>query len=74
MTDRLKNKVALVTAAGQGIGYNRSAFTTDGNYNITLGATHLGSLIDEFNGSYVMAIAAYNADAKLRRCPECAKS
>jgi soluble lytic murein transglycosylase len=28
---------------------------------VTLGATHLGQLIDEFGGSYVLAIAAYNA-------------
>lgn len=32
-------------------------------YNITLGAKHLESLIKKFDGSYVLAIAAYNAGA-----------
>src|SRR5262249_2041320 len=49
------------TARNNGMDYDRSSLTSDANYNITLGATHLGSLIDEYNGSYVLAIAAYNA-------------
>jgi soluble lytic murein transglycosylase len=34
---------------------------TDGTYNIRLGTAYLQSLIDEFGGSYALAIAAYNA-------------
>ncbi len=35
--------------------------STDGIYNVTLGQAYLDSLISQFNGSYVLAIAAYNA-------------
>src|SRR5262249_27872534 len=60
---QLMPSTARLTANGAGITYERSSLTSDADYNITLGATHLGSLIDNFNGSYVMAIAAYNAAA-----------
>lgn len=33
----------------------------DPQYNLRLGAAYLGRLIDRFGGSYIMAIAAYNA-------------
>src|SRR5690606_39956648 len=37
---------------------------TDPDYNATLGAAHLGDLVEnEFSGSYIMSIAAYNAGA-----------
>ena len=35
--------------------------TMDGQYNITLGRGYLQHLIDDFGGSYALAIAAYNA-------------
>jgi len=35
--------------------------TSDGIYNLTLGRSYLEQLIDEFGGSYALAIAAYNA-------------
>jgi soluble lytic murein transglycosylase len=41
--------------------YTRGALTSDPEYNITLGAAHLGDLVDEWSGSYVLAIASYNA-------------
>lgn len=31
------------------------------DYNMRLGATYLGQMIDNFSGSYVMAVAGYNA-------------
>ena len=31
------------------------------SYNVKLGAAHLGDLIDEYNGSYVLTLVAYNA-------------
>ena len=52
---------AQAQARREGMSYQRAALTTDPNYNMTLGAAHLGDLIDNFNGSYVLAIAAYNA-------------
>jgi soluble lytic murein transglycosylase len=33
----------------------------DPSYNIQIGKTYLGRLIDEFDGSYILALAAYNA-------------
>jgi soluble lytic murein transglycosylase len=35
--------------------------TTDGIYNLTLGRGYLDHLIDDFGGSYALAIGAYNA-------------
>lgn len=37
------------------------ALTADPAYNAMLGAAHLGELIADFNGSYIMTIAGYNA-------------
>lgn len=40
----------------------------DPDYNVRLGSTYLGDMIDNFEGSYVMALAAYNAGpARVRR-------
>lgn len=33
----------------------------DADYNMRLGAFHLGELVDQFSGSYIMAAAGYNA-------------
>jgi len=34
---------------------------SDPSYNMRLGSTYLGSMVDNFSGSYIMAAAAYNA-------------
>ncbi len=52
---------AQLQARRIGMTYQRSALTSDPQYNMTLGASHLADLIDDFGGSYVLAIAAYNA-------------
>jgi soluble lytic murein transglycosylase len=54
---------ARLQAQREGLSYDRAALTSDPEYNVTLGASHLADLIDEFGGSYVLAIAAYNAGA-----------
>ncbi len=41
--------------------FSQKRLTTDIAYNVTLGRAYLGSLIDDFSGSYVLAVAAYNA-------------
>jgi soluble lytic murein transglycosylase len=41
--------------------YDRDALTVDAAYNVRLGSKYLGDLIDQFDGSYIMAIAGYNA-------------
>ena len=35
--------------------------TEDADYNVHLGQTYLSDLVNEFNGSYILALAAYNA-------------
>ena len=52
---------AQAQARREGMSYQRSALTSDPEYNVTLGSAHLADLIDDFGGSYVLAIAAYNA-------------
>ena len=37
-----------------------SKLTADPHYNITLGSSYLQQMIEEYNGSYILAIAAYN--------------
>ncbi|MBV9016439.1 MAG: lytic transglycosylase domain-containing protein [Alphaproteobacteria bacterium] len=41
--------------------YSLDRLTADGVYNLTLGRSYVENLIDEFGGSYPLAIAAYNA-------------
>jgi soluble lytic murein transglycosylase len=41
--------------------YSIDRLTSDGVYNITLGRTYIERLLDDFGGSYALAIAAYNA-------------
>ncbi len=41
--------------------FSQSRLTTDLAYNVTLGRAYLDSLVDNFSGSYVLAVAAYNA-------------
>jgi len=52
---------ARATAKSLGLSYQQSRMTRDASYNATLGAAHLKELIDQFNGSYVLTFAAYNA-------------
>jgi soluble lytic murein transglycosylase len=47
-------------AARAGIHY-RDAMLDDPDYNMRLGSGFLGDLVSEFDGSYLMATAAYNA-------------
>ena len=41
--------------------YSRDRLLTDANYNIALGAAHLGDLLKQFEGSFILTAAAYNA-------------
>ena len=51
---------AAVLARRAGIGYSADQLY-DPDYNMRLGSTFLGGLVSSFSGSYVMAIAGYNA-------------
>ncbi|MEM8784542.1 MAG: lytic transglycosylase domain-containing protein [Pseudomonadota bacterium] len=54
---------ARITARKHGLTYNRARLTTDPVYNMTIGMAHLADLLERFEGSYIMSIAAYNAGA-----------
>ncbi len=41
--------------------YDPKRLTSDPSYNVTLGASHLGDLVRDFRGSYVLTLVAYNA-------------
>jgi soluble lytic murein transglycosylase len=44
-----------------GLPYDFMRLTTDPGYNMQLGTAYFGRMMDAFGGSYVLAIAAYNA-------------
>jgi peptidoglycan lytic transglycosylase len=41
--------------------FSLARLTADGTYNLTLGRSYIETLLDDFGGSYALAIAAYNA-------------
>jgi len=51
---------AAATARKYGVAW-KPALMTDANYNAQLGTAYLGDDIASFEGSYVLAFAAYNA-------------
>ena len=52
---------ARETASRVGLDYDYGRLTGDPSYNITLGSTYFGRMLDFFGGSHVLAVAAYNA-------------
>lgn len=54
-------RTARSIARSYKVRYRKSKLTGDGSYNVMLGAAHLRDLVDQFSGSYIMAMAAYNA-------------
>ena len=48
-------------ATGLGIEYSKAQLTGDPLYNARLGTSYLAQMLEEFDGSYILAIAAYNA-------------
>lgn len=58
---------AQAQARREGMSFERAALTSDPQYNMTLGSAHLADLIDSFDGSYVLAIASYNAGSHRAR-------
>ena len=48
--------------------YSRERLTDDPKYNLRLGRAYLSELIERYDGSYILALAAYNAGpARVRR-------
>jgi soluble lytic murein transglycosylase len=52
---------AKIIAKQYNVRYSADKLTGDPAYNVKLGAAHLGDLVTEFGGSYVLTLAAYNA-------------
>jgi soluble lytic murein transglycosylase len=58
---QLMPPTATAVARANKVKFDRNRLTSDGSYNIQLGASYLDSLVRSFGGSYIMAAAAYNA-------------
>jgi soluble lytic murein transglycosylase len=48
-------------AGKAGVSYMEASLISDAGYNVQLGSNHIQRLIARYNGSYPLAIAAYNA-------------
>ncbi|HWA61188.1 MAG TPA: lytic transglycosylase domain-containing protein, partial [Caulobacteraceae bacterium] len=57
---QLMPSTAKILAKKAGVRY-RESMLDDAQYNMRLGSTYLGSLVGQFDGSYIMAAAAYNS-------------
>jgi len=57
---QLLPSTASIVARRMGVGYSASMLY-EPDYNMRLGSSFLGSLVNQFSGSYVMAAAGYNA-------------
>jgi soluble lytic murein transglycosylase len=57
---QLMPTTAAIVARKIGVNYS-PGMLDDADYNMRLGSSYLGQLVNQFSGSYVMAIAGYNA-------------
>jgi soluble lytic murein transglycosylase len=58
---QLMPATAKYVAKKLGLKYTKEKLTSDTNFNISLGRAYLSELLADQGGSYVLAIAAYNA-------------
>ena len=58
---QLMPATAKAIAKSLGLPHSDHRLLNDPHYNVQIGRTYLGRLIEEFDGSYVLALAAYNA-------------
>lgn len=58
---QLMPHTASLIAKALHLRFSQKRLTTDRGYNVTLGRAYLDQLLAQFSGSYVLAIAAYNA-------------
>ena len=65
---QLMPATARSVAAAIRVRYEPGRLVGDAAYNVRLGTSHLAELVESFDGSYVLAIAAYNAgESRVRR-------
>ena len=55
---------AMRVSKGIKVRYSKKKLMSDPNYNMILGQSYLGSLIEGYKGSYILSLAAYNAGPK----------
>lgn len=58
---QLMPQTAQEVAVKLSLPYSAGRLLTDTDYNLTLGQTYFGSVLNRFDGSYVLALAGYNA-------------
>jgi soluble lytic murein transglycosylase len=58
---QLMPSTAKILAKRAGVRRFRDSMLDDADFNMRLGSSYLGGLVDQFDGSYIMAAAAYNA-------------
>jgi soluble lytic murein transglycosylase len=58
---QLMPATAKETAGKLGVAYSKSRLTSDAEYNALLGSTYLKAQLERFDGSLLLAAAAYNA-------------
>jgi soluble lytic murein transglycosylase len=58
---QLMPATARIVARSLGLPFSEKRLTGDRHYNLALGRQYLAGLINDFAGSYVLAVASYNA-------------
>jgi soluble lytic murein transglycosylase len=58
---QLMPATAKRTAKRFGVGFDVNRLLSDASYNAKIGAAHLGELMEDWKGSYILAFASYNA-------------
>lgn len=58
---QLMPATAKLLSKNLNIPYSRDRLIKDSDYNLKLGQTYLANMIEKYEGSYVLALAAYNA-------------
>jgi len=58
---QLMPATARHSAKRLGLPFSRDRLTSDPDYNIRLGQAYLSELLEQLDGSYILALAAYNA-------------
>jgi soluble lytic murein transglycosylase len=58
---QLMPATAKSTAKRYGVDFDLDRLLSDGSYNAKIGAAHLGDLMGDWKGSYILTFASYNA-------------
>jgi soluble lytic murein transglycosylase len=64
---QLMPATARLVARQYNVSFRAGSLKADPAYNVKLGAAHLADLVDNFNGSYILTLVAYNAGPRRSR-------